>query len=197
MITGEERIAIPDLGAALDAYQAEAKKTAIYPGAEWDAPFKFAHEPTWIMKHRKAAIAYLALGLAGESGEFHEAKTEAESESEFGDMLWYAAEIARWLQVPLSWITRYEVADFVTAQTVRMGGGRNAVCRLCEAAKKTLRDGESHERNDRITRELMVCIYSAAHHVPPARWPGIMDANLQKLKGRAERGTLKGDGEGR
>lgn len=193
----EQALAKIDLGAALDAYQAEAKKTTIYPGAGWDVPFPFAQRPEDLIQARKNAIAYLALGFAGEFGEYKASRPE-ESRSEFGDVLWYAAEIARWLGKPLSALANFQRLKHGRGnRSARLDGEWLAVARLCELAKKTSRDGETAERNEKIAECVTHALYEEIDYVPLSCWPGIMDANLQKLKGRAERGTLKGDGEGR
>lgn len=81
-------------------YQQAAAKTAIYPGAGTGEDY---------------ALAYVALGLAGEAGEFankikkvlRDGTFDAESlASELGDVLWYLAQAATELGTNLNLIAR-------------------------------------------------------------------------------------------
>lgn len=84
---------LPMMGIALDDYQIEAQKTAIYP--------------------RETALQYLSLGLASEAGEVagKVAKYYRKDEEDFpiedvvlelGDVLWFVSELASLLGVSLS-----------------------------------------------------------------------------------------------
>lgn len=94
---------------SLDAYAAQTSKTAIYPNSET------------VVSAEAIALHYLGLKLAGESGEVAEGIGKALRDdwahgdlvdyltAELGDVIWYVAQIAKTIGVPLSTIAQYNL----------------------------------------------------------------------------------------
>lgn len=105
-------------------YQQESRKTAIYPG-QGDI----------------LGLAYVTLGLAGESGEVAEKVKKLIRDSsgnvdeefrraiakELGDILWYASQLATELNIPLNEIAQTNLDKLQSRQTrgVLNGSGDN------------------------------------------------------------------------
>lgn len=117
----------------LDAYQEQAAITAIYPGA-----VEIVTEATIGADSREASydlfgLVYLALGLAGEAGEFankvkkvlrdHGGRITEEMHTdlldELGDGLWYLSQAARHLDCSLNTVAAMNLAKL---QERRSGG---------------------------------------------------------------------------
>jgi NTP pyrophosphatase (non-canonical NTP hydrolase) len=91
------------MGLYLNAYQATAEETAVYPDAGSGSA---------------SALAYVSLGLAGESGELankvkkilrgdaNRAELELAALAELGDVLWYVAALATELGTSLEYVAR-------------------------------------------------------------------------------------------
>lgn len=98
-------------------YQSAAQDTAIYPGAGTGEDY---------------ALAYVALGLAGEAGEFankikkllRDGTFDAEDlAAELGDVLWYLAQSATELGTSLRLIARDNAAKLSDRQERGVIGG--------------------------------------------------------------------------
>lgn len=98
-------------------YQNAAQNTAIYPGAGTGEDY---------------ALAYVALGLAGEAGEFankikkllRDGTFDAEDlAAELGDVLWYLAQAATELGTSLGLIARDNAAKLSDRQERGVIGG--------------------------------------------------------------------------
>lgn len=172
----------------LDEYQAEARATAIYPGS----------------------LLYPALGLAGEIGEFIEAVTEDSDnpEKEAGDIMWYIANVAHDAGLKLSECAG--IAGFPRGKIVwsvdELFDSLPILCgKICENVKKAFRDngGElTDERRNNVRKllgELIRALSAICYNMlyEQANLEAVASDNLAKLKDRAERGKLKGDGNDR
>jgi len=161
-------------------------------------------------------LSYPALGLGGEVGELMEAYQRFATGSpsvanrtrmikEMGDVLWYVVNLAAEMDIPLE-------GDFITLQhNVQFDGEpidsdlRWLVARAGraqEVAKKVFRDkGGIPDDKDRenaggflrgVLRYLCRICYRLGFILDC-----VAQANLDKLHGREERGTLQGDGDDR
>lgn len=183
----------------ISTYQSKARKTAIYPGQGFGV----------------LGIAYVALGLANEVGEFIEkhqlAYTESEVNAEAGDVLWYVAQIATEISnQPLGALvlaeefTDLRVPSPITAvdQAQAKDDLVRAAARIAGQAKKIVRDNPEgkalEERAKSIETDLHLTMESLAILVGGGSvLGGCAEGNLAKLASRAERGALMGDGDNR
>ena len=170
-------------------YQDGARSTAIYP--------------------TEAKIAYPALGLVGEIGEL-EARFMLDNgkdiegiKGEIGDVLWYCANLCCDLQMMLTDCLDLDMhADFskINTENVYVDEVIVEVGLIAEAAKKIIRDGALEKKKEIIRNRvgrILVHLQSLASFDCGSSLGEIAAANLDKLQGRKERGTLKGDGEER
>lgn len=162
----------------LNDYQTEAVTLAAYPS--------------------KYEIAYTALGLIDEVGEL--LRTEYGNQeailSEMGDVCWYCAALSHDLGLKLQ--------DCWDNPHIKMINNVEALfensTRLCGRVKKILRgdpgkDAKVLEVQGFIGDILRRLEFLAAEHDSSLK--AVMDANLDKLFDRKDRGVLKGDGDSR
>lgn len=181
----------------IDEYQRRAGETAVYPGRGFGP----------------LGLAYVMLGFVNEVGEYIEKRDEgthsdAELLAEAGDALWYAAEIAGELIVPLSDLLNAD--DWADLVYMRPGRANEEAARdhvwkcLARAAghvKKVIRDdvdGPSDLRVDLIRYDVRVVVSALATLVGGAAiLEGAAEGNLAKLADRMERDAIHGDGDHR
>lgn len=181
---------------SVDQYQQRALSTARYPGV--------GSNPL-----------YPIFGLAGETGEMlekiNEYAPEGEVAKEGGDACWYLATLAHEMGLTLSDLLQVtEWDELHKAPSPDLYGRHSSIAlaasysRLCEHGKKMMRDDEGQltdKRRTVILQELRTkFIPLFADHVVAYTGRGLgelADANIEKLSGRAERGTLHGDGDNR
>ena len=180
----------------LNKYQSGAVSTAIYPGT----------------------MVYPALGLCGEVGELiaaiNEDRRHVDAGDDFsidsvkketGDVLWYIANIAEDMDTRLSEVMgrkyfevcleTWDVDEALTELPIRAGA-------VAENIKKAIRDNDgdvSHARGKNILTALRLVVTWLERL---CSWYGITleecaQLNLDKLRSRAARGVLKGDGDAR
>jgi len=178
----------------LNKYQTGAVSTAIYPGT----------------------IIYPVLGLCGEVGELIAAVTadlysgqgsdDLDSiKKETGDVLWYIANIAEDMDTRFSEVmgrknfeeclTTWDVDEALIELPIHAG-------RVAENIKKAIRDDDgavSYARGKNILAALGLLVTWLERLC--SRYGITLEAcaqlNLDKLRSRAERGVLKGDGDDR
>jgi hypothetical protein len=170
------------------------------------------------------AVAYCALGLAGEAGEIalkvddlafaDTPELRMKIVAEVGDFLWYVPR----LRVELSnahfddtTFLDYE-KEVLKASVYSTGrGSRDAVAHcalqlagraahISNKVKKLLRDGDSPSKRVAILDEADNCLRYAPrllHELAEAHIGEIALANIFKLADRQNRGTLRGDGDNR
>jgi NTP pyrophosphatase (non-canonical NTP hydrolase) len=168
-------------------YQDGARSTAIYP--------------------TEAKIAYPVLGLVGEIGEL-EARfqisewDEVAIKGEIGDVLWYCANLCSDLQMMLTDCLDLDMhADFskINPENLYVDDVIVEIGLIAEAAKKIIRDGALEKKKEIIRNRIgriLVHLQSLARDCK-STLEEIAAANLDKLQGRKDRGTLQGDGEER
>lgn len=185
-------------GLTLDEYQRQAVETAVYPG-EW-------------------RVTYPALSLAGEAGEVAEKVLLNSHDSkgiskEIGGVLWYCAALARDLDISLGSIVF--VDTFSEHQGVVQGliyetqppcpvRSAAALCmhtgKLANQYKKVIRgDASLADKKPKIVNALTRTINSCAYVAIACGFDlgEAAQANLDELRSRQERGTIKGDGDNR
>jgi NTP pyrophosphatase (non-canonical NTP hydrolase) len=161
--------------------------TAQYPVT---APQGYCSEPS-----------YLALGIADEAGELADSMPGEERLKEAGDVLWYCSRYAtKVLGIPFSVI--------VEEAKEKVEPSRNAIKHagiICGVEKKRIRDGhawDDDKRNEkhlnarsaliRVVSWVMWELASCDYYIEQA-----INANMAKLTGRLEAGTIHGDGDNR
>ena len=178
----------------LNQYQSGAVSTSIYPGK----------------------LVYPALGLCGEVGELidvisieHEhCNNGAELHNikkEIGDCCWYCANMAEDMDTRLSEVMdRENFQEYTGPWDVDQVISQLAICTgiVAENVKKAIRDNDgvvSYDRGKNILTALRFLVI----------WLGRLcsnydttleecaQLNLDKLRSRAERGVIKGDGDAR
>ena len=180
----------------LNEYQTGAVSTAIYPGE----------------------LVYPALGLCGEVSELVAAVTKDRRsgrmvqdnldsvKKEIGDVLWYVANIAEDMDTLFSevigrknFVVHPGLWDVVDEALIELPIRAGAVA---ENIKKAIRDDDgavSYARGRNILAALCLLVTWLERL---CSWYGITleecaRLNLDKLRSRAERGVLKGDGDSR
>lgn len=173
-----------------DYYQSRAWDTAIYP-------------------NKGNNLAYPTLGLVGETGEFARKCIEGASDSEIilelGDMPWYMAAVATEAGIKLSSVasivleTGHPLDRRTCLEAFITGNGE-----LSERVKKIIRDkdGRIDKSDATYIRYALSTTYRAFLSecailelgVTPKQ---ILEGNLDKLRSRAERGVLHGEGDRR
>lgn len=170
----------------LSDHPAATDRTAIFPGAGTGS---------------LSALAYCALGLAGESSEVlekvHQSSTTDGLVGELGDTAWYASRLCRELGIAPAPIPLPNDPYPAEVQLVISCG------RVAEIVKKALRGDDGGALSD-ARRELLsseVGSVWAAWLAVHARYgldPEVtLAANVAKLTGRKERNLLHGDGDTR
>lgn len=138
-------------------------------------------------------IAYPMLGLIGELGEILE---NPEDESEYGDLCWYCAILAYDLDIALGPITDYDKYVFIEEDIFI-----STICKCAEIVKKILRDGDSDgmkkEKVRLLINDILYFITVISNNKFQKTLFQIMEANMEKLLSRKERGVIKGDGSNR
>lgn len=161
-------------------------------------------------------LMYLSLGLAGEVGEvsdsigdYHKKEVFIEKEvsiKELGDIAYYWARIADALgntpfdltDKDLEGSKRNEYVEYCRLDSLVLDLA-NSVGGICNKVKKLYRDEDTQEGRNKIWPYLTetaqgwsdICIKLGLE--PHA----VLQANMEKLSGRKERGTLGGSGENR
>lgn len=152
-----------------------------------------------------AALAYVCLGLGGEAAEVVEKLTDSPLDrdlltAELGDVLWYLSRLVVELGLDGGVVmadAHQVVVDRTSPQALVVACGR-----VQEVVKKALRDdgGQlSRERHARLAGLLpdVLGAWLAVHEDLAEEPAATAAANLAKLEGRKERGTLAGDGDRR
>lgn len=166
-----------DMAPLLSAYQRSAHVFATYP--------------------REHALCYVMLKLCGEAAELVYASGTKHVRSEIGDVLWYCAEACTVLGEDLG--ARFAAPCDASGLVVDRFGLLFEAAHASEAAGKALREGFVSERRKvailgHVTRILRIILTISGGCL------GMVEAaheNIKKLEGRAERGTIIGDGEER
>jgi NTP pyrophosphatase (non-canonical NTP hydrolase) len=175
----------------LDEYQTGAASTAIYPGE----------------------LIYPTLGLCGEMGELFAAIKEKRIrcdgpdniKKEASDVLWYAANIAKDIDVLLSEVMgRENFEDRTEGWGVAKALSELAIYagEVAENVKKAIRDNDGvvtadrHENIVKALRWVVIWLERLCSNYGATLGEGAQ-LNLDKLRSRAERGVLKGDGDAR
>lgn len=144
------------------------------------------------------ALAYPALGLAGEAAEVCDAVGSGFADdvlAELGDVCWYLAAVCRDAGIDPAELAGRD-SDGGTATLVRAAGI------VAEQVKKTVRGGDRlppAERRARIV-DALATVYATVDRIARDRGSDaerVMAANLAKLTDRADRGVLHGDGDRR
>jgi NTP pyrophosphatase (non-canonical NTP hydrolase) len=188
-----------------DDYASFTERTAIYP--------------------QQVAAEYLALGLCSETSECQEELTKLggknlthagnEIGGEAGDVVWYIARLAVTYNFDFNWIVDRAKKDYyahpfdIDAILVLLSIDSGLIA---GKIKKQLRDGHTwtgeqredarQHIGDRLSRIVMRLMQLAdwmyANHCSEyGTFDKIMNSNRKKLESRAERGTLRGDGNTR
>lgn len=167
-------------------YQQESRKTAIYPKSIAESN---AENNLW----------YPALGLVEELGELDEAIALGQPDDvlkEAGDCLWYIAQVATEAGLTLDFVETQAIAPTITATPA------TAESKLCGVVKKIHRDKQGVvDDGDRakiadwlsVIWDLVESLLKDSGMTPEQA----MQANLAKLRSRAERGVLQGSGSDR
>jgi NTP pyrophosphatase (non-canonical NTP hydrolase) len=173
-------------------YQVGAIATAIYPHT-----------------HK---LVYPALGLCGEVGELicalireHQDYTKSDIKKETGDVLWYVANVANDMDALLCEImAREDFQEYMGPWDVDEVGNELAINAgmVAESVKKAIRDNEGRltkERRETIMRDLRWVVTwlerSCSNYDFTLEDCALL--NLDKLRSRAERDVLKGEGDNR
>jgi hypothetical protein len=153
----------------LTDYQTASRLTALYPD-------------------RDNNLWYPTLGLIGE---FHEWKLTSDPVNlakEAGDVAWYCAQICAELQVGLE--VAIETALAESQESV-------VLMTLAESVKKWHRDGAAPDKKTKI----LACVGWIWQQVlardTQAETIAILEANINKLRDRQQRGVLQGSGDDR
>lgn len=166
----------------LNEYQNLARQTAIYPGMDGTR------------KGDLRGLTYVILGLIGEVGE-----TEASGwqDSEVGDCCWYFSQVCWELEIPLMNLP----TQFPGRKSAKFNSVVEAVADVANTFKKCYRDDGgilTSQKKGKIISSLAEAWCLLEHKVGPEYLYGvILQENVKKLQGRADRGTLQGSGEDR
>jgi hypothetical protein len=150
-------------------YQTASRTTALYPD-------------------RDNNLWYPTLGLIGEFYEWKLASDPLNRDKEAGDVAWYCAQICAELgatleaAIALVWVNPGESVVLMT---------------LAEAVKKWHRDGAADEKREKILRCVGWIWQQAVQRETEAETIVILQANLDKLFDRRDRGVLQGSGDDR
>ena len=178
----------------LNEYQSGAVNTAIYPGK----------------------LVYPTLGLCGEAGELidfvsvehDQCDNGAEVDNirkEMGDVIWYVANIAEDMDTLFSEVmARENFQEYTGPWDVDEVISQLAICAgiVAENIKKAIRDDDgalSYTRGKNILaalRMLVIWLERLCSNYE-ITLEECAQLNLNKLRSRAERGVLKGDGDNR
>jgi hypothetical protein len=149
-------------------YQTASRSTALYPD-------------------RDNNLWYPTLGLIGEFHEWQLAQDSANLAKEAGDVAWYCAQICSELGESLETAISQALTTTETA-TVLMT--------LAESVKKWHRDGIEAKKKANI----LACvgwIWQQVLGANEAATMAILQANIDKLRDRQQRGVLQGSGDNR
>lgn len=172
------------------SYAASTAQTAVYPEAG---------------QGTVRAVAYVALGLGGESAEVVEKLTDTPLVrglllAELGDVLWYTARLTAELGADPAQVA----ADAETVSFARDGLSALLVSagRVQEVVKKALRDDDwvlTDDRRGRLVALLpqVLAAWLLVHTDVVASPACTAATNLAKLASRRERAVLTGDGDER
>ena len=152
----------------LNEYQNLARHTAIYPG-----------------QGTITGLTYTILGLVGEAGELSQTPTAKEK----GDNFWFLAQACYELELPLSYINKPTKLEGTYFETVALMAGQFS--KVYRDNNLVLTPAKRQELISFLTK-----IYNFLDNMPGSNSEALK-ANIEKLFGRKERGTLTGDGEDR
>ena len=166
-------------------YQQQALTTAIYP--------------------LKRELEYTAFGLLSELGELVEARTAGDPDlikGELGDNYWYCAALADAIKWPLQSVyvftsTSRPVAPLNSMDALMVLGGL-----IAGHIKKSIRDDDGFMDLKR-EKLIVACLSKYMHHLEFIAEDyghtvnALLNANLNKLADRKQRGVLKGSGDHR
>jgi NTP pyrophosphatase (non-canonical NTP hydrolase) len=161
-------------------YQQQAAKTAIYP-----------------RKVDDFSLAYLSLKLCGEANELRKAIGLENVVKEAGDVLWYAAVLAKEGDLTLE-IPR----EGVRSIPAQKEGLISPPAEIAELIGKAYRDNDgrlNEQTQNAIERRLMhmlACVRGILDR-RGASFDAMLQANLDKLADRAARNVLHGSGDNR
>ena len=137
---------------------------------------------------------YICLGLAGESSELLEKVLFDESIKdtllEIGDTCWYLCHLSKVLAVEMEQAAAPKWDKFKTAATISIKCGL-----ICDAVKKSLRDGRKLNLGPHMNAVLGLCAHLAT--LLGSSIQEVFDLNFAKLKSRKKRGAIKGSGDHR
>ncbi len=136
---------------------------------------------------------YVALGMAGESGEALEKVLEGDTPGlilELGDVAWYVSKMAAVLKLRLT--PTVEKTNTLMETVARLSVQTSAVADLI---KKTLRDGTL--KTERVHEHLnnSIGLISAAADMAGSDLPTVLLKNRQKLLDRQRRKVIHGSGD--
>lgn len=150
---------------------------------------------------------YLALGIADELGELVLERETDPFTKEAGDCFWYLLRYAHYvLKVDLNdWYDRASQARNLPNQTEFLTAAIGYAGVICGYEKKKLRDGSTWDEKKAEAKRgaaEVACYKLLMEIIKLASFFGvskevIMSLNVQKLTGRKEAGTIKGDGGNR
>jgi NTP pyrophosphatase (non-canonical NTP hydrolase) len=146
---------------------------------------------------------YLALGIADECGELAAAILPEDIILEAGDVLWYCARYStRVLGIPFSQVAGHVMPmdPYLMAHPPMRYAGI-----ICGVEKKRIRDGEfwdaaklaakNHEAHGALLNLLSWVLWNLKYR--NSSFKDAIEQNVNKLSGRLEAGTIRGDGDKR
>jgi hypothetical protein len=156
-----------------EAYVKWTDSTAIYPEAGTASPME---------------MAYIALGLLGELGELADHQPSSpEFAAELGDVLWYLARGWRVLGVELDGLRNQD-------------GDYDGPFKIANLSKKLIRDGDQEYLKEKLREAYLDTYLAMVGEIESAGFDdlrSVLQANVDKLESRKERGVLKGSGDHR
>lgn len=177
------------------AHDAAIKEFCLYPEAGQATPL---------------ALSYVALGLCGETSELAIATRERNGNelSELGDVCWYLSRVRdeALFDDPLPGIPEPHTDRCVTPgqeSAIRISAEMSLIAgQVAECVKKMVRDPDDiDELRGRLSKAVHLLEATAKDYALAKFGPGGLErarqANVDKLSGRAGRGTLHGSGEDR
>lgn len=163
-------------------YEQMCKETAIYP-MEVEAP-------------------YLALGLCSEAAELEDVDDFGDYAKELGDCQWYMCRLAN--HYGFKW-NDIVVSASVVARTYNNADLTFEAGMIAGYIKKALRDGskwtgeEREDHRQKIYTRIHSCVNISISLASENgfTYDNILQANVDKLRSRQQRGTLQGSGDNR
>jgi hypothetical protein len=150
--------------------------------------YQMASRTTALYPDRDQNLWYPTLGLIGEFHEWKLASDPLNRDKEAGDVAWYCAQICAELgetldrAIAVAWVNSEESVVLMT---------------LAEAVKKWHRDGAADEKRGKILSCVGWIWRQAVQRESEEQTMAILQANLDKLFDRKNRGVLQGSGDDR